>query len=63
VFCVVFDSCNNAVYPPLIPEELQNEFYNEFIDRYLFHDPDAIDSDGVIYAKFGRIEIEAKNSK
>ena len=48
-----------AVHPPRIPEERMDEYFSEFIDRYLAHDPEAVDKNGVVYAKFGRIELEA----
>ncbi len=44
---------------PAVPADLDREFYNEIIDEYLRLLPDAMNNEGVIEARYGRIEIEA----
>lgn len=48
-----------GTYPPVVPEQLQDEFYNEVIDEYQRLLPEATTEDGVINVQFGIIEIEA----
>ena len=48
-----------GVYPPVIPRDLQDAFFSQCIERYTEHDPSSIGEGGLLYAKFGRIEIEA----
>lgn len=47
-----------GTFTPLVSSELTREFYNEMIDEYLRLLPEAI-IQGVIEARFSRIEIEA----
>lgn len=49
-----------GTFPPIIPKDSQEQYYNELIDEYLCQDPDSIDSDGTIYAKLGLIEVVAE---
>lgn len=42
-----------------IPKNQVEEFYNEVIDEYLRQLPEAMQSNGSVEARFGRIEIEA----
>lgn len=44
---------------PAVPRKLAKDFYNELIDEYIRLIPDAINEQGVIEARLGRIEIEA----
>lgn len=48
-----------GTYPPVIPKDQIREFYTQYLDEYFRLDPTAISSEGVIYAKFGYIGIEA----
>lgn len=48
-----------GTFTPAVPSEMAKTFYNEMIDEYLRLLPAAMDSNGVIEARFGRIEIEA----
>lgn len=48
-----------GVFPPVVPKDLEDEFYSEIIDEYIRIYPEAIDSNGVIYARLGRLEIKA----
>lgn len=48
-----------GTFTPAVPSDRALEFNNELIDEYLRLDPQALKSNGVIEAKFGRIEIEA----
>jgi len=45
---------------PAVPLDLARDFFNELIDEYLRLLPEALRSDGVIEARFGRTVIEAK---
>lgn len=49
-----------GTFTPAVPLEMASAFYGEIIDEYLRLLPDAINLNGVIEARFGRIEIEAK---
>ncbi len=44
---------------PVVPREKASEFYDELIDEYVRLLPEVMHSNGVIEARFGRIEIEA----
>lgn len=48
-----------GTFIPAVPLEHRVEFWQEFIDEYLRALPEAIQANGVIEARFGRIEIEA----
>lgn len=48
-----------GTFTPAVPLEMAKAFYEEMIDEYLRLLPDAMDTLGVIEARFGRIEIEA----
>lgn len=50
-----------GTFTPAVPSDLAREFYNDMIDEYLRLLPEAINFEGVIEARFGRIEIEAIN--
>ncbi|CDR34927.1 class I SAM-dependent methyltransferase [Criblamydia sequanensis] len=47
-----------GTFPALVPKECALDFYNEWIDEYFRLLPEAF-HDGIIEARFGRIEIEA----
>lgn len=47
-------------YPPVVPKEQRQEFYNEWLDEYIQLDPEALGADGAIYMKFGFLGIEAE---
>ena len=47
------------MFPPVIPEGKKDQFFSELIDEYLKVSPSSVSSEGVIYARFGRIEAEA----
>jgi trans-aconitate 2-methyltransferase len=49
-----------GTFTPVVPEELSKEFWSDMIDEYVRLNPDALRTDGVIEARFGRIEIEAR---
>lgn len=48
-----------GTFTPAVPPEMAKTFFNELIDEYLRLLPEAENSEGVIQARFGRIEIEA----
>lgn len=50
---------SEGTFSPVVPKEKAREFYTQWIEEYLKLDPSAISEDGVIYAKFGYIGIEA----
>lgn len=53
-----------GTFPPVIPKNQIRAFYTELVQEYLRLDPTAVDEQGVIYARFGVIGIEAVlNSK
>jgi hypothetical protein len=41
------------------PEGIEVDFYNDLMEEYLLALPEALKSNGVLEAQFGRIEIEA----
>jgi trans-aconitate methyltransferase len=47
-----------GTFIPFVPADQIKEFYSEMIEEYLRLLPEAINSQGVIEARFGRIEIE-----
>lgn len=49
-----------GTFPPVVPRSLATEFYNEIIDEYIRLSPSVLQQNGVLEARFGRIEIEAK---
>lgn len=49
----------SGTFPPAVPSDMAIEFYNELIDEYIRLSPEALNSEGVIEARLGRIEIEA----
>lgn len=49
-----------GTFTPKVPLEMQEEYFSEIIDEYIRLLPDALLPNGVIEARFGRIEIEAK---
>jgi trans-aconitate methyltransferase len=48
-----------GTFNPVVPPHLAREFYNELINEYLRLLPQAVNAEGVIEARFSRIEIEA----
>ena len=50
-----------GTFTPAVPSDMAKEFYNDMIDEYLRLHPEAMNFNGVIEARFGRIEIEAIN--
>lgn len=52
-----------GTFTPAVPSNMAKEFYNEIINEYLRLLPEAMNFDGVIEARFGRIEIEAFKKK
>jgi hypothetical protein len=48
-----------GTFTPAVPSQMAKEFWNEVIDEYLRLFPEAINDEGVLEARFGRIEIEA----
>lgn len=48
-----------GTFTPAVPAEMAKEFWNEVIDEYIRLLPQALNSNGVIESRFGRIEIEA----
>lgn len=48
-----------GTFTPAVPRELAEEFFNEIIDEYLFLLPEAMQPNGIIEARYSRIEIEA----
>jgi SAM-dependent methyltransferase len=48
-----------GTFTPAVPAALARDFYGELIDEYIRLLPEALHSNGVIDARFGRIEIEA----
>lgn len=51
-----------GTFTPVVPSDQAKDFYNEIIDEYIHLLPEAINAEGVIEARFGRIEIEAIKS-
>jgi trans-aconitate methyltransferase len=51
-----------GTFSPCVPENMLREFYSELIDEYISSLPEAIDQEGVIQARFSRVEIEAELS-
>jgi trans-aconitate 2-methyltransferase len=51
-----------GTFTPAVPSDKAREFYSEMIEEYLRLLPEAINSDGIIEARFGRIEMEAIKS-
>lgn len=49
-----------ATFTPVVPEELMQEFCYELMHEYIRIVPTALQFDGVIEFRLGRIEIEAK---
>lgn len=56
-----FKACMPHIH--YIPEELQNEFIYEILDRYLTNRPSAITDDGAICFFWGRYEIIAQKKE
>lgn len=52
-----------GTFTPAVPLKMAREFYEELIDEYLRLLPAAMNPNGVIEARFGRIEIEAIRDK
>lgn len=48
-----------GTFTPAVPLDQARDFYNEIIDEYMRLLPNAINAEGVIEVRFGRIEIEA----
>ncbi|HSX38733.1 MAG TPA: methyltransferase domain-containing protein [Chlamydiales bacterium] len=48
-----------GTFTPAVPADMAREFYNEMIDEYLRLYPEAVNVNGVVEARFNRIEIEA----
>lgn len=48
-----------GTFTPAVPLTLAKEFYNDLIDEYIRLSPQVLKVNGVIEARFGRIEIEA----
>jgi trans-aconitate methyltransferase len=48
-----------GTFTPVVPTDQARGFYNEMIEAYIRLLPKAINSEGVIEVRFGRIEIEA----
>lgn len=48
-----------GTFAPAVPSEMAAQFYNEMIDEYIRLFPECLHPNGVIEARFGRIEIEA----
>lgn len=48
-----------GTFMPVVPEDLLEAFYEEWMAEYLRLDPTAQDGDGTIFAKLGVITIEA----
>ena len=46
-----------GTFAPVIPKEKAEEFYNDWMNQYLRHYPQAIGEEGVIYAELGYITI------
>lgn len=49
-----------GTFPPQVPGEQMQEFYDEWINEYIHLDKTCLQSDGVIYAKFGYITLMAR---
>jgi trans-aconitate methyltransferase len=48
-----------GTYPPMVPQNLIADFYNDWIEEYLRLRPDAITPEGVIYTYFGYFTLSA----
>ncbi|WP_068469871.1 class I SAM-dependent methyltransferase [Candidatus Protochlamydia phocaeensis] len=48
-----------GTFTPAVPPEMAREFYNGMIEEYLRLLPEAMNAEGVIEMRYGRIEIEA----
>lgn len=48
-----------GTFTPAVPTDQARDFYNEMIEEYIRLLPEAINTEGVIEVRFGRIEIEA----
>ncbi len=48
-----------GIYPSVLPEELEGQFFQELIDEYLRLRPEGMESSGVIYLECGYISIAA----
>ncbi|MEI8126114.1 MAG: hypothetical protein WCG42_10200, partial [Parachlamydiaceae bacterium] len=48
-----------GTFTPAVPSDQARDFYNEMIEEYIRLLPEAINAEGVIEVRFGRIEIDA----
>ena len=48
-----------GTFTPAVPPDQAKDFYSEMIEEYIRLLPEAINAEGVIEVRFGRIEIEA----
>ncbi len=50
-----------GTFAPVVPKAQAREFYREWMAEFLQLDPEAMDENGIIYARFGLVGIEAQN--
>jgi trans-aconitate methyltransferase len=48
-----------GTFNPAVPSDMARKFYDEMINEYLQLLPDALQANGVVEARFSRVEIEA----